>query len=207
MVDLPLLIAFVVAASVLTVTPGLDTAIVLRAATLEGPRAAWSASVGISLGCLSWAAAVSVGLATLLHASEIAYAIVKYGGVTYLVWLGIELLIKPRAARGVDAGNHPPEASGNAFWRGLLTNLLNPKVGLFYVTFLPQFIPAGRNVAAYSLALASLHVALTLVWFGALITATGPLSKALRRPAVIQTLDRLTGCVFIAFGVRLAVSR
>jgi threonine/homoserine/homoserine lactone efflux protein len=93
-----------------------------------------------------------------------------------------------------------------ALRRGFLTNMLNPKVGVFYVTFLPQFIPAGANVAVCSFLLACVHVALTLGWFGVLIAGTVKLAALLRRPGVVRALDRLSGCVFIGFGVRLAAS-
>ena len=88
----------------------------------------------------------------------------------------------------------------------MLTNLLNPKVGVFYVTFLPQFVPLGADVAAYSFFLACLHVLLSLAWFAVLIAATIPLGTLLRRPALTRALDRLTGGVLVAFGVRLAAS-
>ena len=85
--------------------------------------------------------------------------------------------------------------------------MLNPKVGVFYATFLPQFIPAGVNVAAFSLLLAGVHAALTLIWFAALIALTVPLGRRLQQPRVVQTLDRLTGGVFVAFGLKLAAAR
>jgi threonine/homoserine/homoserine lactone efflux protein len=94
----------------------------------------------------------------------------------------------------------------DAFWRGFLTNLLNPKVGVFYVTFLPQFVPAGAYPASYCFFLACLHVLLTLAWFSVLIVATAPLSGYLRRPSAVKALDRLTGAVFVAFGIKLAAS-
>ena len=96
-------------------------------------------------------------------------------------------------------------SGGNAFRQGFLTNLLNPKVGVFYITFLPQFIPVGANVAAFSFMLACVHVILNVFWFGAIIAATVPLGERLRRGRVVRVLDRLTGGVFIAFGVRLAL--
>jgi len=204
MIDLPLLLAFMLAASILTMAPGVDTAIVLRAATLEGRRPALLAAVGIALGCLVWGAAVSLGLGALLHASEVGYAIVKLAGAGYLVWMGIKLLFKPRSSLEPDAGARLSNAGSHAFWRGFLTNLLNPKVGVFYITFLPQFVPQSASVAGYSFFLAALHVLLTLVWFGILIAALAPLSTFLRRPVAVKTLDRLTGVVFVAFGVRLA---
>jgi threonine/homoserine/homoserine lactone efflux protein len=99
-----------------------------------------------------------------------------------------------------------PAAMSGAFASGLLMNLLNPKVGVFYVSFLPQFVPAGADVAANTFLLVCMHGALSLVWFGILIAAATSLSRWLRRPAALITLDRLTGGVFVGFGVKLAAS-
>ncbi|MFC7208284.1 LysE family translocator [Comamonas endophytica] len=150
MVDVPSLLAFVVAASILTLTPGVDTAMVLRAMAVDGRRPALLASAGIALGCLAWGAAASLGLGALVHASQTTYAMVKIMGAAYLIWLGAKLLLNARATVENAAADALPRARAGAFWRGLLTNLLNPKVGVFYVTFLPQFIPAGAGVAGYS---------------------------------------------------------
>lgn len=200
-----LFVAFIAAATILTITPGVDTAMVLRAAATEGPRSGVFAGIGISVGCLIWAGAVSLGLGALLQASELAYTILKWVGAGYLVWLGLKLLLKPRTAWAEESNAAP---KGFAAMRaGFFTNITNPKIGVFYVTFLPQFIPHGANVAAYSFFLASVHIAISVVWFAALIAATVPLGRALRRPNVIKTLDRITGGVFIAFGVSLAASR
>ncbi len=184
------LLAFIAAAGVLTVTPGVDTAMVLRFATVGGPRRAALAGVGIGLGCLVWGASVALGLGALLAASEFAFSVLKVAG----------------AAAGL------PERNGDrlgldALRRGFLTNMLNPKVGVFYVTFLPQFVPAGANIAGYTFLLACIHVLLGGFWFAALIIATLPLRRLLARPRVVQAMDRLTGCVFVAFGVKLALSR
>jgi threonine/homoserine/homoserine lactone efflux protein len=206
MIDLPLLLAFLAAASVLTVTPGVDTAMVLRAATVNGRRPAVLAAAGIGLGCLIWGTAVSLGLGALLRASELAYTIVKFGGAAYLMWLGAKLLFTPRAALDTAPAQSASRDGRNAFSRGFLTNLLNPKVGVFYVTFLPQFVPAGAGVAVYSFFLACLHVVMTLAWFATLIAATVPLGKFLRRPKAVRVLDRLTGGIFVAFGLKLATS-
>lgn len=205
MTDLPLLLAFVVAATILTLTPGVDTAMVLRSAAVGGRRSAALAALGIALGCLVWGAAVAVGLGALLRASEVAYAVLKWAGAGYLLWQGAKLLWQPRQVPPLAEGAAVAAAS-EAFRRGLLTNLLNPKVGVFYVTFLPQFVPAAANVAWYTFFLACLHVLLTLLWFALLIAATAPLAKMLRQPAAIRVLDRLTGVVFVAFGIKLAVS-
>ena len=205
MFDPALFLAFIAAATILTITPGVDTAMVLRAAATEGPRSALFAGIGISIGCLIWAGAVSLGLGALLQASELAYTILKWAGAAYLVWLGLKMLLKPRTAW---ADQHTAAAKGFAALRaGFFTNITNPKVGVFYVTFLPQFIPHGANVAAYSFLLALVHIALSVMLFAALTAATVPLGRALRRPTIIKTLDRITGGLFIAFGLRLAASR
>jgi len=199
----PSLIAFTLAAALLTVTPGLDTALVLRTAASEGSRRAFAAALGICLGCLAWGALVAVGLGMLLQASEFAYLALKWIGAAYLLWLGLRLIFAPRdEIEGTEAA-----PKGSWFWRGFLTNLLNPKVGAFYVSFLPQFIPAGAGVPSTTLLLAAIHAALGLLWFALLIGATRPLARMLRNPALIRGLDRATGGVLIFFGMRLAFSR
>jgi threonine/homoserine/homoserine lactone efflux protein len=203
---LPLLFAFIAAATVLTLTPGVDTAIVLQAALLEGRYPAALASAGVALGCLVWGAAVALGLGALLQASEWAYTAVRWAGAAYLIWLGARLLHRPRSELTLDTRPGVQPAAGNAFRRGLLTNLLNPKVGIFYVSFLPQFIPAGAAVAGYTFLLACVHVALSLAWFGLLIAATAPLASLLRQPRAVRWMDRLAGLIFVGFGVRLGVS-
>lgn len=201
------LIAFTLAAGLLTLTPGLDTALVIRTAAAEGPRRASGAAIGIGLGCLVWGTAASFGVGALLTASELAYTVLKWAGALYLAWTGIRMILKPRdqfepgEMKAVDAG---PIA---ALRRGLLTNLLNPKVGIFYVSFLPQFIPPGVDPARFGLLLTTIHVVLGLLWFAALIAATVPIAGLLRLPVVVRWLDRLTGCVFVAFGLRLALER
>jgi threonine/homoserine/homoserine lactone efflux protein len=201
------LTAFVIAAALLTVTPGLDTALVLRTAGVEGARRAALAGLGICLGCLAWGLIAALGLGALLQASEFAYTILRWAGAAYLVYLGVKLIGSKREGL-IDQDAGPEGASGGAwFWRGLLTNLLNPKVGIFYVSFLPQFIPSGASVAGNTILLAAIHAALGLAWFGALILATRPIAAVLRRPGTVRMLDRLTGGLFLLFGARLALVR
>jgi threonine/homoserine/homoserine lactone efflux protein len=199
------LVAFTLAAALLTVTPGLDTALVLRTAAAEGPRRALAAAFGICLGCLAWGALVAVGLGVLLEASELAYLALKWVGAAYLLYLGMRLILVSRDE--AEAGAPGPPRRSSWFLRGLLTNLLNPKVGAFYVSFLPQFVPAGADVPATTLLLAVIHSGLGLLWFLLLIGATRPLARALRRPGLVRALDRLTGGVLIFFGLKLAFGR
>lgn len=199
------LVAFTLAAALLTVTPGLDTALVLRTAAAEGPRRALAAAFGICLGCLAWGALVAVGLGVLLEASEFAYRVLKWAGAAYLLYLGARLIFAPRLEQ--EAGEPGPGAGSSWFLRGLLTNLLNPKVGAFYVSFLPQFIPGGASVPPTTLLLALIHAGLGLLWFLLLIGATRPLARVLRDARLVRALDRLTGGVLVYFGLRLAFSR
>ncbi|RYG26227.1 LysE family translocator [bacterium] len=199
------LTAYLLAATLLTLTPGADTAIVLRAVTAEGAKPAIGASLGVALGLLVWGVLVALGLAGLLAASAVAYTALRWIGAAYLFVMGVKLLLKPRD--GLDA---PHAQEGNArasFTKGLVTNLLNPKVGVFYVTFLPQFVPKGVAVASWIFLLAAIHAVLVVLWFAILIAASVPLGRLLRRPSVVRTLDRVMGGLFIAFGARLALSR
>jgi len=238
------LLAFAAAAAVLIVTPGLDTALVLRTTAVEGPRRAAAAALGICCGLLIWGLAVALGVAALLAASHLAYTVPRWTGAVYLIWLGGHLLLRsrhatPEGGRGVTprvtdqsrrrfgprrrprgalfdsatfeaarpaAIREPADNRGAALWfaRGLLSNLTNPKVGVFYVTFLPQFVPAGVAVGPFVALLVAIHVAMSIPWLGVLIVATRSVAGLLHRPAVTRTLDRATGAALVGAGLRLA---
>ena len=197
------LVAFTAAAALLTISPGLDTALVLRTVASEGPRRGLWSGIGIITGCLVWAASVAAGLGVLLVASRIGYTVLRWAGAGYLLYVGLKMLRHPRTSFA-SPGGIPPRGR-SAFARGALTNLLNPKVGVFYVSFLPQFIPTDVAVAPFAMLLGAIHALLGLLWFACLIAAMGPLSRWLRNPKVVRVLDRITGVVFIAFGARLAL--
>lgn len=199
------LLAFTFAATLLTLTPGLDTALVLRTATVEGKQQALRAALGINAGCLLWGAAVAFGLGALIAVSELAYNLLKYCGAAYLAWLGLNMLLRPRRSLAPAVANGKP--GGNWFLKGMLGNVLNPKVGIFYVSFLPQFIPQGQPLVPWTFGLVSIHVVLGLIWSLVLIGATQPLSGFLRREKVIRWMDRTTGVIFVLFAARLAFSK
>ena len=198
------LIAYCLAAGLLTITPGLDVAMVLRTAAVEGPRRGALAAFGICCGCLVWGAAVALGLGVVLAASQTAYLVLRIAGAAYLLWLGATLILRPRSK--LDLTTARP-ARGNWWMRGFLNNLLNPKVGVFYVSFLPQFVPAGFAPPPFIMLLATIHFAMGLAWDGVLILATAPLKRWLQNAAVVRWLDRATGAVFVGFGLRLAFDR
>ncbi|MDP9390395.1 MAG: LysE family translocator [Actinomycetota bacterium] len=199
---------FALVAVVLTLTPGLDTALVLRAALARGRREAAATAAGIVAGLLVWGAAAAVGVSALVTASELAFDLLRYAGAAYLIWFGGRLL--RRAARPGPADPLPDDAPGRSAWRatrlGLLTNLLNPKVGVFYVALLPQFVPAGRDPLAVGLLLAAVHGAISLGWFTLLILAAGALGRRLRSPRTTRVIDGVTGATLVGLGVRLALS-
>lgn len=195
------IIAFVPVAALLTITPGTDTMLVLRTAGLAGAGPAARAALGIALGCLAWGLAVATGLGALLVASPVIFGWVRLLGAVYLGWIGIGLIV--RAGRGVPAGM--AGAAGTAFRRGLLTNLLNPKIGVFYLTLLPQFLPPGAGAGA-GLMLAGIHIVLTLIWFALLIGAAARIAPALADRRLARAIDRACGAVFIGFGVRIALA-
>ncbi|AJF65521.1 LysE family translocator [Streptomyces vietnamensis] len=204
--------SFALVAAVLTLTPGLDTALVLRIAALGHRARAWGVVLGVQTGVLAWGALTSLGVTALLTASHLAYEILRWAGAAYMVWMGAQML--RRTFKGGPAKEAPealedtaPATSDSlmAGWRqGTLTNLLNPKVGAVYVSVLPQFLPAESNHLAMGLLLTSEHILLGLVWSTALIAGARLLSTWLRRPAARRTLDRLTGTVIAGFGLRLA---
>jgi threonine/homoserine/homoserine lactone efflux protein len=201
-------LGFAVVAAALTVTPGLDTALVLRAALTRSRREAAATAAGIVAGLFVWGAAAAAGVSALLTASELAYEVLRWAGAAYLVWFGVRLIV--RAVRGsgepLDAGG----AAGSSAWRaartGLATNLLNPKVGVFYVALLPQFLPAGSDPLLAGLLLAGVHAGISTVWFAGLVVLASALSRWLRRPAVTRAIDGLTGLALVGFGLRLAVA-
>ena len=205
------LLSFTLAAGLLTITPGLDTALVLRTSAVEGGKQAMLAGIGICFGCLLWGVAASFGLSALLAVSGFAYKVLRIVGAIYLGYLGIKLLIRAFASTSSNSGAEPEEYASRdgSLWfkRGLLTNLLNPKVGVFYLSFLPQFIPTGVQVWSFSVLLALIHATEGLLWFLLLTNATELISSWLRQRRVLMALDSAMGAIFIAFGLKLAFDK
>ncbi|TMR13452.1 LysE family translocator [Nonomuraea turkmeniaca] len=197
--------SFAAVVALLTITPGLDTALVLRTSLLAGKRPAWGVTLGIQLGTLIWGVLTAAGLSALLAASQPAYDALRWAGAAYLVWMGLRMLLARHDPQELPE-QRQEVGFGTGFGRGLMTNLLNPKVGAFYVAMLPQFLPSEGPHALMGLLLAGVHVVEGLVWSAALIGFASLMSGFLRSAAVRRFLDRLTGVVIVGFGVRLAVS-
>ena len=218
-------LAFALVAGLMTVTPGIDTALVLRTAASRGRRPAFAVAAGICAGCLVWGVAAALGVSALLTASPTAFTVLRIAGTAYLLFLGARLLRQafphvdadadPAASALNDPATDPHHGEGPRavrglglrFWRqGFLTNLLNPKVAAFYVALLPQFIPPDQPAALAGAVLALVHAAEGMVWFTALILVLHGLGAALRRPAVRRAIDAVTGVTIIGFGLKLAAT-
>jgi threonine/homoserine/homoserine lactone efflux protein len=200
-------LSFSLFAALLTITPGLDTMFVVRTAAISGRAAGFAAAVGIGTGCLCWAAASGLGITALLTASEVGYDVMRWTGAAYLCYLGIRTLLRSRRAAVVEMPDLPRRTVGASFRVGLLTNLLNPKIGVFYLAALPQFLPRGVPVLPASLLLGLVHDVEGIVWFTALILLVGRAAAWFARDNVRRWLDRLSGLVFIGFGARLALEK
>jgi threonine/homoserine/homoserine lactone efflux protein len=194
--------SFVVVVGLLTLTPGMDTALILRTAAVGAPRRAWGVVLGIQSGTLVWGVLTSAGITALLTASRLAYDVLRWAGACYLIWMGLSMLWAARRHKA------EPQAVVEApgFRRGLLTNLLNPKMGAFYVALLPQFIPPDVAPFAFGVLLTGIHIVLGTAWSAVLVGLAHRLRVLLRRPAARRVLDRITGTVITAFGLRLALS-
>lgn len=202
--------SFALVVGLLTLTPGLDTALVLRTSALGRRRRAWGVVLGIQSGTLLWGVLTSLGVTALFTASHLAYLTLRWVGAAYLVWMGVRMLRDTFRGLPAEGADDPALLAGtDSFaggWRqGVLTNLLNPKMGAFYVAVLPQFIPAGSSHFTMGLLLTSVHILMGLVWSTVLVGFARVLHGWLRRPQARRVLDRITGTVVAAFGVRLAL--
>lgn len=200
-----LLIPYLIAISILTITPGLDTTLIIRTATLEGKTKAFQAALGINLGCIVWGVIVACGLGALLMTSDLAFNALKWIGAIYLTWLGLNLLLKPRSQ--LASLNNSAATTQNWFMKGFWGNLLNPKVGIFYISFLPQFIPQSASPVIWTMSLVMIHVVIGLIWSIFLIAAMQSISAYLKQPKFIRYMDRITGSIFILFALKLALSK
>jgi threonine/homoserine/homoserine lactone efflux protein len=203
------LLAFVPAAALLVVAPGPDTLLVLRNSARGGRRAGLITAAGTVTGLLVWAAAAALGLAALVRASEIGYSVVRWCGAAYLMLLGAQLLWRSRGDHDVDtqlAKESEPVRRHRLtdYLTGIGTNLFNPKVGVFFVSFLPVFIPRGVPVAATSLLLGAIFLTEGMIWLITIVLLGDRLSAVIRRPRIRRRLERVTGVVMIGFGLRLA---
>jgi threonine/homoserine/homoserine lactone efflux protein len=208
------LIAFTGAAAVVALVPGPSTAIIVRQSVTAGRRAGVAAMLGNECGVVLWGLAAAFGLSALLLASRVAYDALRITGAVFLVTLGVRALWRTRRSGGrvggrvggVEAGAAPARAGSGwrAYRLGLLTNFANPKAGVFAVSFLPQFVPAGASVLPVLVALSLVWALIDMVWYLCLIWLAGRAGRVLGRPSVRRRLDQVSGVVLVGLGLRLA---
>lgn len=199
-------VSFTVAAVLLVVLPGPDTLVVVRGLVRGGARGGVLTSVGVLCGLAVWVFAAALGLSALLQTSEIGYEVLKIVGGCYLVWMGVQSLRSLRRTAAELAAPDPgrPAFARPAFASGFLTDILNPKVGVFFISFLPGFIPEGYPVGWMTLEFGAIYIALTALYCAGLIAASGAITGWMQAPRIRKRLDTLTGLVLVGFGVRLA---
>ena len=211
------LLAFALAATLLIVAPGPDSLLVMRNTLRSGRRAGWITAGGTMSGLLIWAAGAALGVTELLRVSRLGFDVVRFAGAGYLIWLGVSTLGLARRRRGErgqtgpaltcppgPAAPDPVRAGWGVYLNGLLSNLCNPKIGVFFVAFLPGFIPARVPATLFTLGLGLWFIAETGAWLAVLAWMVARGAGWLRRSAVQRWLERATGVVLIGFGVRLA---
>jgi threonine/homoserine/homoserine lactone efflux protein len=217
------LLGFALASTLVILAPGPDSMLVMRNTMRGGRRAGWVTACGTLSGLTIWALAAALGLSALLRVSTVGYDILRFCGAAYLIWLGVTSFAhfrrKGTAEPAAQAGGSAPAAPGltgpgltgpgtarprRAYLNGLLSNLFNPKISVFFMAFLPAFVPAGASAAEFSLALGIWFIAETGLWLAVVAWLADRGVRWLRRPAVQRWIERVTGIVLIGFGIRLA---
>ena len=215
---------FALVVGLLTIVPGVDTVLVLQAAATRGRAVAAATVAGICSGLLIWGVAAALGVSALLAASRTAFDVLQVAGALYLLWLGVRLLLAAwrggpdreegedvdtsRAGEGVAPTRVGPARAARAgYRRGLLTNLLNPKIGVFYLAVLPQFVPPDVPAALAGVALALVHVVETVVWFALIIAAVHVARAWFARASVRRWIDAVSGTALVGFGLVLLARR
>ncbi|MDN3358080.1 LysE family translocator [Actinomadura sp. DC4] len=206
-----LLLPFLGVVAVLTITPGPDMLLVVRNGLSAGVRGAWLTGLGCCAGISVHATAAVLGLSAILAASADAYAAVKLAGAAYLAYLGVRLLIS-----AIMSGDQPPEEPaeappavrgyGPAFRQGLVTNLLNPKIALLFLTLLPQFVADDEPRLRTTATLALIFLGVAVLWWRTFSLAIGPISRALRGQRSRRLLDTAAGCALLAISAHVAFS-
>lgn len=201
----PPFVAGVVVLALLTISPGADMALIAKITFERGRRAALLATLGICSGLFVHATASALGLSVILATSAEAFTAVKLVGAAYLTYLGVQVLRSSFRHQAVESV--APGRSGTPFLQGLLSNVLNPKVAVFYLTFMPQFMSPEDNVLARSLAFAVAHAVMGIVWLSVFAYVLAKVGAVLGGAGVRRWVERVTGGVLIALGARLALER
>lgn len=200
------MLMFMAAAAVIIIMPGPDQALMTRQALVRGKMSGFASTIGGALGLTVHATAAALGLSALLVASPVAFSVLKVVGAVYLVWMGVQTIrMARRAAADLPTGEPSERKPLRCIRKGFLTNALNPKLAVFFVTFLPQFLPSSGPVLTQALTYCGVFAVLYLIWFSTYVFTIEKLGSMLRRPRVRAGIEYVTGMLLLGFGAGLAV--
>jgi threonine/homoserine/homoserine lactone efflux protein len=198
-------LGFLAVALVVVVTPGVDMALVTKNALVHGRRQALATAFGVNVGIAAWTLAAALGVAAVVQASAAAFTVIKLAGALYLIYLGVQALRHARRRNRSRVLTRPSLGAAGAFRQGLVSNLLNPKIAVFFTSLLPQFV--DHATLPELLFLGALFNAMGIVWLTAYALAAARGRVFLQRPRVAAALDYLSGFVLVGLGMRLALER
>ena len=202
---MPDIALFLAASALLAIAPGPDVIYVLTRVIAQGPKAGIAAALGFASGCIFHTLLAALGIAALIRSSDVAFDLVRYAGAAYLVWIGIQAL-RHRSAFSIE-GASDRKALWTIYKQSVVGNMLNPKVTLFFLAFLPQFVNTAAGHVEWQMALLGvLFMLVTIVVFGAVAIFSGWIGAWVRRkPAIGERLNVFAGITFIALGIRVAL--
>lgn len=199
------LVSFTLASVLIVLLPGPDSLVVVRGLVRGGRRGGALTAAGVLCGLGVWVSATALGISALLRASEVGYDVLKVVGACYLLWLGFRSLTSLRRTIEQPAAVEALEAIRSGFWAGFLTDILNPKVGVFFVSFLPGFIPSDAgSIGWVTLGFGAWYTVLSALYFAALVAVSSTVAGWMSSARIRRRLDAATGLVLVAFGLRLA---
>ncbi|MEQ2528262.1 LysE family translocator [Robertmurraya yapensis] len=197
-------LTFLLLSLFVVMSPGIDTAIITKRTISDGRQAGFIIALGITSGCLVHTFAAALGLSAILMQSAFAFEMIKYIGAIYLIYLGLSSFIKRKDKQKAMV---QPEPKKSAFKQGLLSNVLNPKVAVFFITFLPQFVSTDTNTTLQLILMGTTYTLLSIAWFIVYVLFINILREWLMSPKVQGILDKATGIVLIGFGLKLAMDK
>ncbi|MEL3961059.1 LysE family translocator [Lysinibacillus endophyticus] len=186
-------------------SPGIDTALITKRTISDGRKDGYQMALGITTGSLVHTFAAAFGLSAILMKSAVAFEIVKYVGAIYLIYLGVSSFITRKKKAVSDEEENLDEIKKSAFKQGLLSNVLNPKVAMFFLTFLPQFVKVGENATKQLVIMGVIYTLLSISWFFIYVFFINYLREWLMSPKVQRVMEKATGLVLIGFGIKLAM--
>lgn len=199
-------LTFLVLSLFVVMSPGIDTALITKRTISDGRKDGFSMALGITTGSFVHTFAAAFGLSAILLQSAVAFEIVKYVGAFYLIYLGISSFIS-RKKKDPAAEQQNAQMKKSAFKQGLISNVINPKVAMFFLTFLPQFIQTGENATQQLIIMGVIYTLLSISWFFIYVFFINYIREWLLSPKVQIIMDKATGLVLIGFGLKLALDK